>query len=225
MRVLLIDDDRRLVRLLCQGLRSEGCAVDVAHDGLEGIRLASASSYDVIVLDVMMPGMNGFQVCGHLRAVGDLTPILMLTAKDGEFDQAEALETGSDDYVTKPFSFVVLMARLRALVRRTRPAQRPVQHFGDLEVDLASRRCRRAYQEVTLTGRQFAVLALLAERAGQAVSKSEIAGVVWDDVYDLDLNVVEVHVSALRRKIDKPFGRSGIETVRGAGYRLRADGG
>jgi DNA-binding response OmpR family regulator len=225
MRVLLVDDDRRLVRLLCQGLRSEGCAVDVAHDGLEGIRLASEGSYDVIVLDVMMPGMNGFKVCGHLRSVGDTTPILMLTAKDGEFDQAEALDTGCDDYVTKPFSFVVLIARLRALVRRTRPARPAVQHFGDLEVDLAARRCRRSHQEVTLTGRQFAVLALLAERVGQTVSKSEIAGAVWDDAYDIDLNIVEVHVSGLRRKIDKPFGRAGIETVRGTGYRLRADGG
>jgi DNA-binding response OmpR family regulator len=225
MRILLVDDDERLVRLLCQGLRSEGCAVDVAHDGLEGVRLAAEGSYDVIVLDVLIPGLNGFQVCAHLRAVDDRTPILMLTAKDGEYDQAEALETGSDDYVTKPFSFVVLIARLRALVRRTRPTRQVVRHFGDLEIDLALRRCRRSSQEVALTGREFAVLGCLAERVGETVSKNEIADAVWDDAYDIDLNIVEVNVSALRRKIDKPFGRAGIETVRGAGYRLRSDGG
>jgi DNA-binding response OmpR family regulator len=225
MRVLLVDDDERLVKLLRQGLRSEGCAVDAAHDGLEGLRLASEDSFDVIVLDVMLPGLNGYKVCAHLRAAGDRTPILMLTAKDGEYDEAEGLETGSDDYLTKPFSFVVLIARLRALVRRSRPSRQAVHHFGDLEIDPAARRCRRSDRDVALTGREFAVLGYLAERAGETVPKSEIVDAVWDDEPDSDVNIVEVHVSALRRKIDKPFGRAGIETVRGAGYRLRCDGG
>jgi len=225
MRVLVVDDDTRLTALLRQGLRSEGCAVDVAGNGLTGIELASRSVYDVIVLDVMMPGLNGYKVCAQLRAVGDRTPILMLTAKDGEYDEAEGLETGSDDYLTKPFSFVVLIARLRALVRRTRPDRQIVQHFGDLEIDQAAHRCRRAGHEVALTGREFAVLVHLAEHAGEAVGKGQIVDAVWDDAYDGDLNIVEVCVSALRRKIDKPFGRAGIETVRGGGYRLRPDGG
>jgi DNA-binding response OmpR family regulator len=225
MRVLLVDDDVRLVRLLGRGLRSEGCSVDAAHDGLEGIQLATESRYDVIVLDVMMPGLNGYKVCAHLRAVGDRTPILMLTAKDGEYDEAEGLETGSDDYLRKPFSFVVLIARLRALVRRATPERQRVQHFGDLEIDTAARRCRRAGLEVALTGREFAVLGYLAERVGETVAKAEIVDAVWVDAVDQDLNVVEGCVSALRRKIDRPFGRAGIETVRGAGYRLRSDGG
>jgi len=225
MRVLVVDDDSRLIELLRQGLRSEGCAVDTAGDGLEGIRLAAAGRYDVIVLDVMMPGLNGYKVCAHLRAVGDRTPILMLTAKDGEYDEAEGLETGSDDYVTKPFSFVVLIARLRALVRRTQPDRQVVRHFGDLEIDPGGRRCRRAGVEVALTGREFAVLVHLAEHVDETVGKADIVDAVWDSVYDGDLNIVEVCVSGLRRKIDKPFGRVGIETVRGAGYRLRSDGG
>jgi DNA-binding response OmpR family regulator len=225
MRVLVVDDDARLVVLLRQGLRSEGCAVDVAYDGLEGIRLAAESSYDVIVLDVMMPGLNGYKVCAHLRAVGDRTPILMLTAKDGEYDEAEGLDTGSDDFLTKPFSFVVLMARLRALVRRTRPEREVIQIFGDLEIDTAARRCRRAGREVALTSREFAVLGYLVDRVGEVVPKAEIVDAIWDDLPASDLNIVEVCVSALRRKIDKPFGRACLETVRGAGYRLRPDGG
>ena len=226
MRVLVVDDDARLAALLRQGLRAEGCAVDVAADGLQGIRMSTDNAYDVIVLDVMLPGLNGFQVCAHLRQAGDRTPILMLTAKDGEYDEAEGLETGSDDYLTKPFSFVVLIARLRALVRRTRPNRQVIRHFGDLEIDPAAHRCRRAGQDVALTAREFAVLAYLTEHVGDTVRKSDILDAVWkDEGYDADINLVEVHVSALRRKIDKPFGRTGIETVRGVGYRLRSDGG
>ncbi|MHA6761213.1 response regulator transcription factor [Streptacidiphilus sp. PAMC 29251] len=225
MRVLVVDDDARLVELLRQGLRAEGCAVDAAGDGLEDIRLAAEGDYDVIVLDVMMPGMNGYKVCDHLRSVGDRTPILMLSAKDGEYDEAEGLETGADDYMTKPFSFVVLIARLRALVRRTRPDRQVVRHFGDLEIDPAARRCRRAGQDVPLTGREFAVLVHLAQRVGEVVGKGEMVDAIWGDSYDGVLNIVEVYVSALRRKIDKPFGRACIETVHAAGYRLRADGG
>ena len=222
----MVDDDARLAALLRQGLRAEGCAVDVAADGPQGIRMGTENAYDVIVLDVMLPRLNGFQVCAHLRAAGDRTPILMLTAKDGEYDEAEGLETGADDYLTKPFSFVVLMARLRALVRRTRPDRQVVRHFGDLEIDPAAHRCRRAGHDIALTAREFAVLARLAEHVGETVRKIDILDAVWDDAgYDADTNLVEVHVSALRRKIDKPFGRTGIETVRGVGYRLRADGG
>ncbi|MFC1408702.1 response regulator transcription factor [Streptacidiphilus sp. N1-12] len=225
MRVLVVDDDARLVELLRQGLRAEGCAVDAAGDGLTGIAMAAEGDYDVIVLDVMLPGMNGYKVCAHLRQVGNLTPILMLSAKDGEYDEAEGLETGADDYLTKPFSFVVLLARLRALVRRSRPDRQVVRHFGDLEIDAAARRCRRAGQDVPLTGREFAVLVQLARRVDEAVSKTDIVDAVWGDAYDGVLNIVEVYVSALRRKIDKPFGRASIETVPSAGYRLRADGG
>ena len=226
MRVLVVDDDVRLAALLRQGLRAEGCAVDLAADGLRGAEMGTEGTYDVIVLDVMMPGLNGFRVCAYLREAGVRTPILMLTAKDGEYDEAEGLETGADDYLTKPFSFVVLMARLRALVRRTRPDRQVVRHFGDLEIDPAGHRVRRAGQDVALTAREFAVLVKLADHAGDPVRKSDILDAVWSDAgYDTDLNLVEVHVSALRRKIDKPFGRSGIETVRGAGYRLRPDGG
>jgi len=226
MRVLVVDDDERLAALLRQGLRAEGCAIDIATDGLQGIRMSTENAYDVIVLDVMLPRFNGFQVCAHLRTAGDRTPILMLTAKDGEYDEAEGLETGADDYLTKPFSFVVLMARLRALVRRTRPDRQVVRHFGDLEIDPAAHRCRRAGQDIALTAREFAVLARLADHVGETVGKIDILDAVWDDAsHDTDTNLVEVHVSALRRKIDKPFGRAGIETVRGVGYRLRADGG
>jgi DNA-binding response OmpR family regulator len=227
MRVLVVDDDARLAALLRQGLRAEGCAVDLAADGVAGIERATGNAYDVIVLDVMLPRLNGFRVCAHLREVGVRTPILMLTAKDGEYDETEGLETGADDYLTKPFSFMVLMARLRALVRRTRPDRQPVRHFGDLEIDQAAHRCRRAGQDISLTAREFAVLAYLAGRAGETVRKGDVLDAVWEDAAatDADINLVEVYVSALRRKIDRPFGRASIETVRGAGYRLRADGG
>jgi len=224
MRVLVVDDDVRLTTLLRQGLRAEGCAVDLAADGQQGIRMSTENAYDVIVLDVMLPRFNGYQVCAHLRTAGDRTPILMLTAKDGEYDEAEGLETGADDYLTKPFSFVVLMARLRALVRRTRPDRQVVRHFGDLEIDPAAHRCRRAGTDIALTAREFAVLVRLADHAGDPVRKIDILDAVWDDAgHDADPNLVEVYVSALRRKIDKPFGRAGIETVRGVGYRLREE--
>ncbi|WP_427924344.1 response regulator transcription factor [Streptomyces sp. cg40] len=224
MRVLVIDDDVRLVALLQRGLRAEGYAVDAAYDGLEGIERAAEETYDVIVLDVMMPRMNGYKVCAHLRSTGDRTPILMLSAKDGDYDQAEGLETGADDYLIKPFSFVVLGARLLALTRRTRPQGRAVHHFGELEIDLAARRCRRAGVEVPLTGREFAVLTCLAERPDTAVHKSAILDAVWDSADRRGPNIVEVYVSALRRKIDRPFGRASIETVAGGSYRLRSDG-
>ncbi|MGW0950030.1 response regulator transcription factor [Streptomyces sp. NPDC002623] len=224
MRVLVMDDDVRLVELLRQGLRAEGFAVDAVSDGLDGVARALADDYDVIIVDVMMPGLNGYKVCAHLRSVGDNTPILMLTAKDGEYDEAEGLETGADDYLTKPFSFVVLNARLRALIRRSRPERQIVQHFGDLEIDTGARRCRRAGQDIALTPREFDILALLAATPDSAVSKAAVLEEVWDSAYAGGPNIVEVHVSALRRKIDRPFGRVTIETVPGGAYRLRSDG-
>ncbi|GAA2775338.1 DNA-binding response regulator [Streptomyces lavendulae subsp. lavendulae] len=210
---------------LQHGLTAEGFSVDVAHDGLAGFAKATDRTYDVVVLDIMLPGLNGYRVCSRLRACGSNVGILMLTAKDGEWDEAEALDTGADDFLSKPFSFVVLVARLRALARRigSRAPQRTV--LGDLVVDSAARTCSRGGVPVPLTPREFAVLDHLARRAGEAVSKREILDEVWDSNTDGDPNTVEVHVSALRRKIDAPFGRAAVQTVRGAGYRLAADGG
>ncbi|MEV6021356.1 response regulator transcription factor [Streptomyces sp. NPDC002667] len=225
MRVLVVEDERRLALALQHGLTAEGFSVDVAHDGLAGLAKATERAYDVVVLDIMLPGLNGYRVCQRLRATGSNVGILMLTAKDGEWDEAEALDTGADDYLSKPFSFVVLVARLRALARRigSRAPRRTV--LGDLVVDSAARTCTRGGVSVPLTPREFAVLDHLARRAGEAVSKREILDEVWDSGQDSDPNTVEVHVSALRRKIDTPFGRAAVQTVRGAGYRLAADGG
>ncbi|MET8137072.1 MULTISPECIES: response regulator transcription factor [unclassified Streptomyces] len=225
MRVLVVEDERRLAAALQRGLTAEGFTVDVAHDGNQGLWLALEQSYDVIVLDIMLPGLNGYRVCARLRAVGSETPILMLTAKDGEYDEAEALDTGADDFLSKPFSYVVLVARLRALHRRTGRRLPPTLELGDLVIDPARRTCSRDGNEVRLTTREFAILEYLARRAGEVVTKREILQHVWDSAFEADLNLVEVHVSAVRRKIDAPFGRSALETVRGAGYRLAANGG
>ncbi|MFI5828500.1 response regulator transcription factor [Streptomyces sp. NPDC051578] len=225
MRVLVVEDERRLALALQHGLTAEGFSVDLAHDGPSGFAKATERTYDVVVLDIMLPGLNGYRVCSRLRACGSNVGILMLTAKDGEWDEAEALDTGADDYLAKPFSFVVLVARLRALARRigSRAPQRTV--VGDLVIDSAARTCSRGGLPIPLTPREFAVLDHLARRAGEAVSKREILDEVWDSNTDSDPNTVEVHVSALRRKIDAPFGRAAVQTVRGAGYRLAADGG
>ncbi|NUW37064.1 response regulator transcription factor [Nonomuraea sp. SMC257] len=222
VRVLLVEDERRLAGLVRDGLSGEGFAVDVAHDGRDGLWMATENPYDVIVLDVMLPRMNGYTVCARLREAGNWTPIMMLTAKDGVYDEAEALDTGADDYLSKPFSYVVLLARLRALVRRG-GRERPVSiTVGDLVLDPAGLRCRRGEVEIALTPKEFAVLHGLARRAGEVVSKSELLAQAWDFSYDGDPNIVEVYISALRRKIDQPFGRSSLITVRGAGYRLEA---
>ncbi|BFV55708.1 response regulator transcription factor [Kitasatospora sp. CMC57] len=225
MRVLVVEDERRLALALQHGLTAEGFTVDIVHDGLSGLARATDHPYDVIVLDIMLPGLNGYRVCSRLRAAGCDAGILMLTAKDGEWDEAEALDTGADDFLSKPFSFLVLVARLKALARRigSRAPQRTV--LGDLVVDSAARTCSRGGTPVALTPREFAVLDHLARRAGEAVSKREILEQVWESGPDSDPNTVEVHISALRRKIDTPFGRAAVQTVRGAGYRLAADGG
>ncbi|SEK58385.1 response regulator transcription factor [Streptacidiphilus jiangxiensis] len=225
MRVLIVEDERRLAAALQRGLEAEGFAVDIAHDGVTGLRQATRSPYDVVMLDIMLPGLNGYRVCSMLRAEGFQAGILMLTAKDGEWDEAEALDTGADDFLSKPFSYVVLVARLRALARRVGGRQPRQVSLGDLAVDLGARTCTRGGTPVRLTAREFAVLEHLALRAGDVVSKRDILEAVWDEHYDGDLNVVEVHVSALRRKIDAPWGRAAVQTVRGVGYRLAVDGG
>ncbi|CAL9574065.1 response regulator transcription factor [Streptomyces sp. enrichment culture] len=216
-RFLIVEDEKRLAVSLAKGLTAEGYAVDVVHDGLEGLHRAGEGAYDLVILDIMLPGLNGYRVCAALRAAGHDVPILMLTAKDGEYDEAEGLDTGADDYLTKPFSYVVLVARVKALLRRRQGAgASPVHVHGDLRVDTAARRVFLGEDEVTLTAKEFAVLEQLVVRAGQVVSKAEILEHVWDFAYDGDPNIVEVYVSALRRKL-----RAGlIRTVRGAGYRL-----
>jgi DNA-binding response OmpR family regulator len=225
MRVLVVDDEVRLADGVRRGLEAEGWAVDVARDGVDGLWHAREFGYDAIVLDLMMPGLSGWAVCAQLRADGDWTPVLMLTAKDGEWDQVEALDAGADDYVTKPFSHPVLVARLRALVRRGARERPAVLTLGDLVVDPAARTVSRASTPVELTSREFAVLEFLARRAGEVCSKRDVIENVWDVDFDGDPNIVEVYVGHLRRKVDRPFGRTAIETVRGAGYRLAADGG
>ncbi|MEV0613574.1 response regulator transcription factor [Nonomuraea sp. NPDC050404] len=222
MRVLLVEDEERLADLVKGGLAGEGFAVDVAHDGRDGLWMATENSYDVIVLDVMLPRLNGYAVCSRLREAGDWTPIMMLTAKDGVYDEAEALDNGADDYLAKPFSYVVLLARLRALMRRG-GRERPVSiTVGDLVIDPAGLRCRRGETDIALTPKEFAVLHALARRPGEVVSKGELLAQAWDFSYDGDPNIVEVYISALRRKIDGPFGKTTLMTVRGAGYRLEA---
>ncbi|WP_338686689.1 response regulator transcription factor [Streptomyces acidiscabies] len=219
MRLLIVEDEKRLALSLAKGLAAEGYAVDVVHDGREGLHRATETPYDLVILDIMLPGMNGYRVCATLRAAGHDVPILMLTAKDGEYDEAEGLDTGADDYLTKPFSYVVLVARVKALLRRRagRGAS-PVHVLGALKIDTATRRVHLHDTEVTLTAKEFAVLEHLALRPGEVVPKADILDHVWDFAYDGDPNIVEVYVSSLRRKLDPAL----IRTVRGAGYRLEA---
>jgi len=225
MRVLLVEDEAALAAMVRDALIGEGFAVDVAANGPDGLWAATEHPYDVIVLDIMLPGLNGYRVCEQLRDRGNWTPILMLTAKDGEYDHAEALDTGADDFLTKPFSFVVLLARLRALLRRTGRARPVTYTVGDLTVDPVTHRCRRGDTDVPLTAREFAVLEFLVRRAGEVVSKGEILDNVWDFAFEGDPNIVEVYIRHLRRKLDEPFGKQLIETIRGAGYRLDPEGG
>ncbi len=221
MRILIVDDEVRFAGALAASLRHEGFAVDVAHDGEEGLWLAQEHPYDVILLDVMLPRMSGFVVCRRLREDDVWTPILMLTAKDGELDIAEALDTGADDHLAKPFSLVVLMARVRALRRRGGVGQRPVVlEVGDLRLDPAAHTCTRGREPIKLTGKEFAVLECLMRNAGTVVSKADLLAHAWDVNFDGDPNVVEVHLYGVRRKIDTPFERASIETINGVGYRM-----
>lgn len=225
MRVLVVEDEKRLAAGLKKGLEAEGFATDVALDGTDGLWMARENPYDAIVLDLMLPGINGYKICATLREEGVWTPILMLTAKDGEFDEAEALDTGADDYVTKPFSYIVLVARLRALIRRGAGERPAVLEAGDLRFDPASRRTWRGETPVELTAREMALLEFLLRRRGEVVSKTEILEHVWDYDFEGDSNIVEVYIGHLRNKLDRPFERHAVETVRGAGYRLADDGG
>ena len=224
MRVLIVEDDASMAASLQRGLEAEGYAVAVAADGDEGLWLATEESFDVVVLDIMLPRRNGYQIVIELRRRGRTVPVLMLTAKDGEWDQAEALDSGADDYLAKPFSYPVLLARLRALIRRAAGVADPVIAVADLRIDPAARTCRRADTPIELTTREFALLEYLALHAGTVVSKQALVAHVWDLAREPDTNVVEVYVGYLRRKIDVPFERPLIHTVRGAGYRLGDDG-
>ena len=222
MRVLIVEDDPSMATSLRRGLEAEGYAVDVAADGEDGLWHATEHDFDVIVLDIMLPRLNGYQLVAELRRRERSTPVLMLTAKDGEWDQAEALDAGADDYLAKPFSYPVLLARLRALIRRSAGRADPVLAVGDLRLDTTSHQCWRADTAIELTAREFALLEYLALRAGAVVSKTELIDHVWDQARDHDLNVVEVYVGYLRRKIDAPFAEPLLHTVRGSGYRLAA---
>jgi DNA-binding response OmpR family regulator len=226
VRVLVVEDERRLAAAVKRGLEASGFAVDLAHDGVSGLHMAREGSYDGVVLDIMLPGMSGYTICKTLRGESNWVPILFLTAKDGEYDQADGLDLGADDYLTKPFSYVVLAARLRALLRRGAAPRPTVLCAGDLSLDPASRVVRRGTSPVPLTAREFSLLEYLMRHAGSVVPKSELLTHVWDEADDIaDLNVVEVYVGYLRKKIDAPFGRQAVRTVRGAGYMLAADGG
>lgn len=220
MRVLMVEDEVRLADTVSRGLTAEGFVVDVVHDGRDGLVEAQSRDYDVIILDIMLPSLNGYDVCRGLREADVWAPVLMLTAKDGEYDQVDAFDLGADDYLTKPFSFVILVARLRSLVRRGAPARPTILEVGDLTLDPATRVVRRGETGIELTPREFGLLHFLMRHPGEVVSKLEILQSVWDMNYNGGENVVEVYVGYLRRKVDQPFGRQSIQTVRGAGYRL-----
>jgi two-component system OmpR family response regulator len=225
MRVLVVEDETRLAEGLRRGFEAEGFAVDLAANGTDGLWLARENEYSVIVLDIMLPGMSGYRICETLRAERNWTPILMLTAKDGEWDQVEALDTGADDYLTKPFSYAVLLARVRALIRRGAGDRPTVLEAGDVRVDPASKTVWRGESEIDLTAREFSVLEYLMRRKGEVVSKREVLDNVWDSDFEGDSNIVEVYVRHLRNKLDRPFEREAIETLRGSGYRLASNGG
>ncbi len=220
MRILLIEDDVAIARSLKEGLEDEAYAVDVAHDGDEGYRTATTDDYDVIILDVMLPEMNGYEVCLALRKDGNQTPILMLTARDAERDIVEGLDMGADDYLAKPFSFEVLLARLRALLRRPNEKLEEVLRVGDLTLDPSLKKVTRASKEISLTTKEYAVLEYLMRNAGKVLSKEQIISHVWDFDADVLPNNVELFVMFLRRKIDKPFSSKLIHTVPGFGYKL-----
>jgi two-component system OmpR family response regulator len=226
VRVLLVEDERALARATQRGLTAQGLLTDIEHTGTDGLDAALTGAYDVIVLDLMLPGLNGYDVCKYLRAAGIWTPILVLSAKDGDYDQIDALELGADDYLTKPFSFPVLVARLRSLIRRQGVDREPVLSAGDLRLDPATRQVARGDLPLELTPREFGLLQFLMRNKGIVVTKLDILQNVWDAAHDGGdnaENLVEVYVGYLRRKVDQPFGTHSIQTVRGAGYRLVED--
>ncbi|MFF0494316.1 response regulator transcription factor [Nocardia sp. NPDC004068] len=220
MRILMVDDEIRFAETLRRGLVAEGFVVELAHDGHTGLELAATQQFDVLILDIMLPGKNGYEIVRELRRRQVWTPVLMLSAKDGEYDQADAFDLGADDYLTKPFSFVILLARLRALLRRGAPERPTTLTAGDLYLDPAQRHVTRTGTPITLTPREYGLLEYLMRHKNTVVTKAEILRSVWDAHYDGDDNVIEVYIGYLRRKIDTPFGTHSIETIRGVGYRL-----
>ena len=220
MRILVVDDEERLAKSIARGLEADGFDVDVVHDGLDGLWRAREGAYSAIVLDIMLPGMNGYEVCRTLREENVWTPILLLTAKDGEYDEAEGFEFGADDYLRKPFSHVVLTARLRSLIRRGAATPSMVTKAGGLELDPGTRRCSRAGTAIDLTPREFAVLEVLMHRSPDAVAKQDLIDEVWGIDFEGDPNIVEVYIGYLRRKVDKPFDVASIATIRGFGYQV-----
>jgi two-component system, OmpR family, response regulator len=223
MRILVVEDEPKLGALLTRGLSEEGHPADLASSGEDALWMAAAAGYDAIVLDVMLPGIDGFETCRRLRSSGTWTPVLMLTARDALADRIEGLDTGADDYLVKPFAFSELLARLRALARRA-PAERPVDlHVGDLRLDPAARRVWRGETELDLTAKEFALLEAFMRRPGQALSRVQLLDAAWDLAFESRSNVIDVYVRYLREKVDRPFERSSIETVRGIGYRLCTD--
>jgi two-component system, OmpR family, response regulator len=225
MRVLVVEDEMKMAGLLRRGLGEEGYAVDVAPTGEDALARARATEYDAVVLDLMLPGMNGLETCQRLRESGVWSPVLVLTARDAIEDRVAGLDMGADDYLTKPFSFAELFARLRALVRRGAAERPSVLRVGDLQLDPATREVRRGAAEVSLSAKEFALLETFMRRPGQVLSRYDLLEHAWDYAYENRSNVVDVYIRYLREKVDRPFGRHSIETVRGAGYRLRADGG
>ena len=223
MRVLVVEDESKLARLLVRGLREEGHVADAAGRGEEALSMARATPYDAIVLDVMLPGLSGFDVCRALRDKGIWAPVLMLTARDAVEDRVEGLDAGADDYLMKPFSFEELLARLRALTRRA-PGERPVVlEVGDLRLDPAAHRAWRGDSELDLSAKEFGLLELFMRHAGSVLTRDQLLGGAWDMAFEKRSNVVDVYVRYLREKIDRPFARESLETVRGVGYRLRFD--
>jgi two-component system OmpR family response regulator len=223
MRVLVVEDEPKLGELLARGLAEEGYVVDVSHVGEEALWKARAVEYGAIVLDVMLPGIDGFSVCRQLREGSVWTPILLLTARDAVNDRVNGLDAGADDYLTKPFAFEELLARLRALTRRTPVERPPVLEVGDLRLDPAARRAWRGDTELALSPKEFTLLELFMRRPGIAISRTQLLEGAWDYSFMSDSNVVAVYIRYLREKVDRPFGRSSIETVPGVGYRLRAE--
>jgi two-component system, OmpR family, response regulator len=223
VRVLVVEDDAVMSAALAIGLGAENFVVELAADGVDGLWKATENDFDIVVLDIMLPKLSGYEVCRSIRQSGSTVPILMLTARDGEQDEADALDLGADDYLSKPFSFIVLLARIRALLRRAPADRSPQLQVGDLILDPSARRCWRGDTEIVLTAREFSLLEFLVRRRGIAVSRAMIAEHVWDAELDIDSNVVEVYIGYLRRKLDKPFGRRDIQTLRGIGYRMMDD--